>query len=75
MIQDAVCWMNTPNDHDDEQTLEEDDDGDHMIVDLVYICGPPGMPEDIQRLLIPSQPNGIKRFVRSVDDVHYEKWW
>ena len=79
MIQDAVCWMNTPNDDDDEQTLkdddEDDDDGDDMIVDLVYICGPPGMPEDIQRILIPSQPNMGKRFVRSVDDVHYEKWW
>eukprot|EP00986_Skeletonema_menzelii_P000489 scaffold144_cov159-Skeletonema_menzelii.AAC.3 len=75
MIKDAVCWINAVDNvdiHDDERKLEDKDDD--MMVDLVYVCGPPGMPEDIQRLLIPSESNQM-RFMRSSDDVHFEKWW
>jgi len=73
MIKDAVRWINMMDNAvlNDERNQEEDDD---VIADLVYICGPPGMPEDMQRLIFPSQNDRI-RFVQSTDDVHFEKWW
>ncbi len=78
MIQDAVHWLNKMDNATlrvDEEQKKVDEDG--MIVDQVYVCGPPGMPEDIQRLLIPSSPSQKDdiRFVRSEDDVNFEKWW
>jgi ferredoxin-NADP reductase len=75
MIKDAVQWINMGNEvHDDDERQVEEEEDDDMIADLVYICGPPGMPEDVQHLLLPSQKGRI-RFVRSTEDVHFEKWW
>jgi hypothetical protein len=63
MIKDAVRWINMMDNEEEED----------VIADLVYICGPPGMPEEIQSLLFPSQND--RRLVRSTDDVNFEKWW
>ena len=69
---------------EDEQQLEgeggeDGDDENNMMADLVYICGPPGMPEDIIQGMLQSNKNnkgnGVKKFVRSAEDVHFEKWW
>eukprot|EP00984_Skeletonema_dohrnii_P000742 scaffold219_cov119-Skeletonema_dohrnii-CCMP3373.AAC.6 len=59
MIKDAVRWINMMDNAvlNDERKQEEDYD---VIADLVYICGPPGMPEDMQRLLFSSQNNRIR---------------
>jgi len=74
MIKDAVRWINMMDNvkvDDNEQKVREEEED--VIADLVYICGPPGMPEEIQSLLFPSQND--RRLVRSTDDVNFEKWW
>ena len=74
MIKDAVRWLNTTVEVTDDQ--QEDEGDDDMIADLVYICGPPGMPEDMRRLLLPLGDDDDKQeFVRSIEDVLFEKWW
>lgn len=86
MIEDAILWLNTGKNRaeEDEQQLEgeeggeDGDDENNMMADMVYICGPPGMPEDIEDMLLSNKNNkgnGVKKFVRSAEDVHFEKWW
>ncbi len=68
MIEDAIVWLN--------KGKNRAEDGE--MADLVYVCGPPGMPEDIQGMLLSNKSNegnGVKKFVRSAEDVHFEKWW
>ncbi|KAL7536586.1 hypothetical protein ACHAXR_007269 [Thalassiosira sp. AJA248-18] len=74
MIRDAVRWINKGGDIlsregmlSQEETTHEQDD--NMIADEVFVCGPPGMPECITRIL------SEEKFVRSTRNVHFEKWW
>jgi ferredoxin-NADP reductase len=83
MIDDAIVWLNkgknrAEENHQQQLEGEDGDDENNMMADLVYVCGPPGMPEDIQGMLLSNknnEGNGVKKFVRSAEDVHFEKWW
>lgn len=49
--------------------LNQNGENQSMMVDAVFVCGPPGMPESITTILSEG------KFVQSTDDVHFERWW
>mmetsp|Transcript_45228 Transcript_45228/g.94868 ORF Transcript_45228/g.94868 Transcript_45228/m.94868 type:complete len:323 (-) Transcript_45228:160-1128(-) len=71
MIRDAVGWLNQ---HDNIPAMEKHGEELHgkkstLVADAVFVCGPPGMPESMMKIL------SEEKFVQSTDNVHFEKWW
>ena len=73
-IRGAVQWLNecgnavdtNSSTKDERLVLETTAVG--VVADAVFVCGPPGMPESITKIL-------EEKFVQSEDSVHFEKWW
>ena len=75
MITEAIGWLNKSDNaiagdgipsHEEHIRAKNDN---IMIEDAVFVCGPPGMPESITKIL------SEEKLVQSTDNVHFEKWW
>jgi len=61
--------------NDSFTALSEESDDEVHFFDLAFVCGPPGMPEDMLNILLPTSEESELSFVKSENDVYFEKWW
>ena len=74
MVNTAVGWLNDESENGIMASGEApswiDNKNENAIVaDAIYVCGPPGMPESMMKILLDGS------LVQSEEDVHFEKWW
>lgn len=68
LIRDAISWLNVQHNADNAMAIPGVNT-ENMIADAVYVCGPPGMPESMIKIL------SEDKLVKSTDSIHFEKWW
>lgn len=73
-IKDAVSWLNKSDNksiasNEKMMSSHTGKQDKNMIADAIFVCGPPGMPESMVKIL------SEERLVQSTNNVHFEKWW